>query len=844
MTLGAFSAARPLARRLGVTLFPGVELACPGGASAIHVLGVFPTTLDEVQAIDNLELDEVGLGRPDRSVPYPVEEAVARIQALRGVAIAAHATANSGLIRECRGIALRHLASICRFDAIELTDAGDPARPPRVPDVLQDIPVISGSDSHRLVDYETDAHPYGVGSRAFWVWLPLTSFRGLGQALSQGRVSVAAPWLAQIGPERIDTLLSLDSRWTPGVIDDRGEHLGWVVNETVTLLNGDGGHVLVGVRRRFSGATRGADLELSPDELHGHLIAEIVPSPILTILAHEGPRGVIHEVVVLPSANSSRNYRRRTETDTAARIRGERNALEAIGLIDTRRALHRLEERCDPSGNLPLAELAQLFPHRDWLADQSRFVDLVSQSVARLVLEVDDPPLWLAHWAREIARARLSYRAAYRDLVRRHEGQSHRERLQEALAESVARGALNPGDRRMIETWFEERRRRTTAGQRLGDVPDTGVEVALERGVRVFGDEIRAELVAEARRAAEQYNAAMQEAFGAQAVTVLEAGGGEGPPIAWETLEELGVDRVLAPGAIAGSATLVAVPDPLATTRASDLLAIWAQAVDPTRPARVIERCVESGKHLPVIRFARLLTGDELEATIEACATIGAAQLRNLILNDLRLALNPPSGMATTEVDVEARVRRLAANVNDPSALHDVALTALVAPDRVAIAFEGQPRARAAILRLATSDSVQTVKRPALVISGALGDATLLDLWETESSHQLRLSILDGITLLPSGEAVDRALYEALAARAGLVERAARAFASRGAEGYELLTARIPTGTTERGYLIRGLIPVAGAAPDEARSLAAKCCDDEPMQALGAVRELDRALYL
>jgi PHP domain len=842
--LSAFTAARLLARRLGVTLFPGVELCCPGGASAVHVLGIFPPTLNEAEAIDNLDLEDVGLGRADRSVPYPVEDAVARIRALGGLAVAAHAAANSGLIHECRGIALRHLASSCRFDAIELADAGNPELRPRVPDVLTDIPVISGSDAHRLTDFESDAHPYGVGSRAFWVWLARPTFRNLAQALSQGRVSAAPPWLSQTGNERLDTLLSVDSRWTPGVVDDRGAHLGWIVNETVELLNGDGGHVLVGVRRRFSGATRGADLTLTPDELHEHLIREIVPSPILDVLAHQGPRGWIHEVVVLSYINSGRNYRRRSEFDTAARTRSERGALEAIGLIDVRRALQQVLGHRDQAGNLPLEKLARLFPHRDWLADQQEFISLVSQSLARQILDTENPPMWLVHWARELGRARLSYRAVYRDLVRRHEGQSHRERLQEALAASVARGALQPGERRMIETWFEERRRRTTAGERFGDLPETDVGVALERGQRVFGDDIRADLVAEGRRAAEQYNAAMQEAFGAQALTVLEAGAGDAPPIAWETLEELGVDRVLAPGATAGTGTIVAIADPLAATRAPDLLAIWAQVADPTRPARVIERCVESGKHLPVIRFARLLPDDELRATIEACERIGAAQLRNLILADLRRALDPPVAHAPAQFDIEADVTRLVADVNDASALHDVALAALVAPDRVAAAFDGRPTVRAAILRLAASGSTQTLRRPALMISGALGDATLLELWETEPSHQLRLSILDGITLLPPGEPIDRALYEALAARAGLVERAARAFASRGPAGYELLTARIPTGATERGYLIRGLIPVAGAAPDEARALAAQCCDDEQMAALGAVRELDRGLYL
>lgn len=84
------------------------------------------------------------------------------------------------------------------------------------------------------------------------------------------------------------------------------------------------------------------------------------------------------------------------------------------------------------------------------------------------------------------------------------------------------------------------------------------------------------------------------------------------------------------------------------------------------------------------------------------------------------------------------------------------------------------------------------------MLAGVLGDRNVLDDWTEETNPQIRLSLVEDISLLGDDNDVDHALFEALASKAGLAERAARALATRGEAGYESLLARLPPGATER----------------------------------------------
>ncbi len=231
------------ARPGGLAVLPGVELTCPDGGSAIHVIGVFPRQrdFDEQKFIDELELEHAGLGSADGCVTYGVAEAVERIHRLGGLAVAAHALAPKGLLKECSGPALLRILEDCRFNAIEIAAARDPWRTIKVPGPLADVSIISGSDAHHAYDNPSASHPYGVGSRPFWAYMGTRAgFPQLKRALAghpftgEPLAGVISPMLAWTGKRRIDALLHLPKRFVHVVRDDvSGEHLRRILEGTV-----------------------------------------------------------------------------------------------------------------------------------------------------------------------------------------------------------------------------------------------------------------------------------------------------------------------------------------------------------------------------------------------------------------------------------------------------------------------------------------------------------------------------------------------------------------------------------------------------------------------------------
>lgn len=374
------------------------------------------------------------------------------------------------------------------------------------------------------------------------------------------------------------------------------------------------------------------------------------------------------------------------------------------------------------------------------------------------------------------------------------------------------------------------------------------MEKLRERASRIFGVAVSSELDTEAQRAEAQYRAAMQEAFGAQASTVLEVREGPGGQerLRLGDLGGLGIDRVIVDGGGGGAGGVVVVPDRLSTLRAPQLLELWAnpQLPDAEVIPAVIRRCVESGKHLPVVKFGAALDRAAVESLIDELADVGATQQRNAILSDLAQLLEAPED---SDGEHDHDYRDVFESLDEELTVVGLKAAAEAAVEDPATAREilaERPEVVAAIRRAAEPGVKVNARRPAIVLSGVLADRDILGYWDDETNGQVRLSLVEGIALLDEDEDVDRVLFEALASNAGLVERAAQALAARGVAGYEALLARLPRGDRERMYLIQGVVPVSDREPDRARLLAFRACEDAAGSALYAVRSMDRFLHL
>ncbi len=677
--------------------------------------------------------------------------------------------------------------------------------------------------------------------------MPSANFAGLRYAFTDPPGVYPLPRFLNLrGRARIDQLLRVGDHFLRVVSDDALSRRNAIVNSAVELLNGDGGYLLIGVRRRFQGATRGANLQLSPAELHDLVVSAIHPSPVVRFRSHRAANGMVVELSFLPTENPAQRYERRSREEAARAARADRAALEALGALDVRRMTTELRRRA-AEGPLGLGELVRLWPYRDWFAADRQLGDVVGESLATRIIEHEHTPRWLRLWASEHPRARHHFRLLYRALVRREATRDHRERLREALAETVRSGRLQPSQRRGIEQWFERTQAELLRGDPTLEPPGSDMEELRRRAAGIFGEAIETELETEAQRAEAQYRAAMQQAFGAQATVVLEVreGAESEEALTLGDLESLGIDKVIVGGAGAGTGALVVVPDRLSTLGAPELLELWAKPDLPDGDVipGVIRRCVECGKHVPVVRFGAAIDRSSLETAMSELADVGAAQQRNAILRDLGQLLDPPSTTASTP-DHRAALEALDENPQ-PEALRTAALAALADPGLAREALGERPDVAAAIRRAAEPGAKLTVRRPGVVLAGAAGDRELLlEAWSDETNPQVRLSLVEGISLLGQDEDVDRVLFEALASNAGLVERAAHALALRGEPGYASLLAHLPPTPSERMYLINGVVPVSERDPDRARLIAYRACEDAAGPALYAVRSLDRHLYL
>jgi hypothetical protein len=801
-------------------------------------------SFDEDQVIELLELEEAGLGSARGAVPYGVEEAIFRLHSLGGLAIAAHAKARSGVLKECSGHALSRMLDRASFDAVEISSARDPWTPPRLPRAIGEVPVISGSDAHHVEDRPGSSHPHGVGARPFWAYLPgrRPAFNTLKRALQvEQAVGAVSPLLSWSGRRRVDALLRLDEHWLRVVADDRGSHFDQLVEAVVDLLGADGGHVLVGARRRFQHrATRGADLQRSATDLVDDVARSIFPTPIIRYEEHRGEHGPMVELVILQSENTAGGYTRMPRSIAVSRVRADRAALIRSGAFSTAGIVERLQ-RLDSGAGISLADLARIFPQRDWFSDDRELRPLLARAIAQLILTLDKPPRWLVQWALDMPRARLELRTAYRELVKRDVARNHRARVREAIADRLAD---NRAARQTVEQWLEAQQATLSSGRPMFSEPIGSAEDARGRARHAFGTDIDAELQAEGEKASAQYTAAIRGAFGAVAEPVLQVTGNDAVDL--RLLADTGIKQVLLAGAAEGDIGAIAVPDPLERAGVKELMAIWA-APEPIRREQaptLIRRAVESGVHLPVLRFAAALGADGIRGVISDIdrSAIGHKQIRRAVLDDLRHCLEPPEDRH--EPQNLSPLTDLDDALDDLRALKLAATAALANPDGARAALLERPTLSSLIQEHAGPEYKTQWRRPCLVLCGLLDDDRLFSWWDEETEHNVRISIVDALSTMQPSPRVDGALHQALESRAGVARSAARALASRGPDGYDILSERMPVDASLRCYVLDGVREVADKNPSRARSLAALACEDAPSPVFAATRKLDSSLHL
>ena len=153
-----------------LVVLPGVEVTCRGGASGIHVLGVFDDNHLDTR-LSGL-LAQLGLGPADRSVnglsEFDIVGTCDAIHEIGGLAIAAHAASSKGVLHELRGLQLQRLMADCPFDAVELSTPEQLRRGrealARI-GLLGEVPIVSGTDSHRALHSRGSDRPDGPGTR-------------------------------------------------------------------------------------------------------------------------------------------------------------------------------------------------------------------------------------------------------------------------------------------------------------------------------------------------------------------------------------------------------------------------------------------------------------------------------------------------------------------------------------------------------------------------------------------------------------------------------------------------------------------------------------------------------
>jgi energy-coupling factor transporter ATP-binding protein EcfA2 len=168
-----------------VTIFPGVEITTPEG----HILALFEPDYLATKITDLLI--RVGIprgqhGREEAISTMHAEDVIREIVAARGLAIAAHANENNGILK-AKGQYKLTLVPMLELAALELTKEDEIGRfcAGTVSQDYKPKARVQGSDSHALSE---------VGRRTTYLKMQEVSLRGVRQALLDYPIKVRFAW--------------------------------------------------------------------------------------------------------------------------------------------------------------------------------------------------------------------------------------------------------------------------------------------------------------------------------------------------------------------------------------------------------------------------------------------------------------------------------------------------------------------------------------------------------------------------------------------------------------------------------------------------------------------------
>jgi hypothetical protein len=334
---------------------------------------------------------------------------------------------------------------------------------------------------------------------------------------------------------------------------------------------------------------------------------------------------------------------------------------------------------------------------------------------------------------------------------------------------------------------------------------------------------------------------------------VIQIGDGADAKLNLDALEAAGVTKLILAGAGAAAGDFaLTVPDPLAEATAPEILKRWAapDAPDPGQARMLIRRAVESGAHLPVLRFAAEIGRDGVEQLISELEQqrVGGLQIRNLTIADLRRCLQAPDGPGVAGDGERAAQQAIAEleDICDAETLKEAATVAVAAPLAAAAALAERPGVAAEVRAAAEPDQPQQIRRFAVVLAACAGEIPIDEWWEDSTIHHVRIGLVRAADMSAAihGTDLGELFEEAVESKGQVAREAARALATRGADGYQRLAGLLPVDPNRRANVLHGIVEVAGQHPDEARALAVAAVDQPAASLYAAIRELDQRLHL
>jgi energy-coupling factor transporter ATP-binding protein EcfA2 len=219
-TGAGIAAVQAAARGKVLTVLPGVEITTPAG----HIIGVFERETPE-PVISDL-LIKIGIprekqGREEAISTTHAEDVIREIVAAGGLAIAAHANENNGILK-AKGQYKLTLVPMPELAALELTKEEEIERfcAGTVSADYKPKACVQGSDSHTIGE---------VGRRITYMKMQEPTLRGIRQALLDYPVKVRFPWSHRVAAHPRIISLTVDQGFFAGQRFEFHENLNCLV---------------------------------------------------------------------------------------------------------------------------------------------------------------------------------------------------------------------------------------------------------------------------------------------------------------------------------------------------------------------------------------------------------------------------------------------------------------------------------------------------------------------------------------------------------------------------------------------------------------------------------------